>query len=172
MSIFTQRIEELLSRRVVDDDALRALGGRAAGAWIALLEAGGGRPEAAPEDRAWRCQQAVRALGLLGTGRAADYLVALARDPERAPALRGAAVRSLGDSGDRRAIAALAELAADADFVTRKNAVLGLGRSSRRDARQALRAVADNDPDPAVREYAAVALGDIEQPGPSLHEKS
>ncbi|MEW6749908.1 MAG: tRNA epoxyqueuosine(34) reductase QueG [Candidatus Latescibacterota bacterium] len=77
--------------------------------------------------------------------------------------LRNVAV-ALGNTGDRRAVPALAEALQDVETLVRGHAAWALGRLGGRAALEALQAALASEPDPQVVEEIRLALGGAERP--------
>lgn len=158
-------IDRLLGRMTVSDDELRALGGGAVRGLIARFAS----DESADRDAHRRL--IVRALGLLGTPRAVEFLIEVAQDPGAPTWLRGEAMRALGDTDAPKAVRFLVEWMGDGDELERKNAVLALARCRGPRAHAALDAAARDDSSPAVRRAAAGALGRVTPAPQDVHHE-
>lgn len=135
---------------------------------LVQLLAHGAPPEIAAElagdARVVTRTRALRALGALGDARALDAVIAARHDPS--PVVRAEAAAALGEIRGDRAFHALLPLLGDPDQLVREFAATALGRLGRRDAVPALRAAAQAEPQPHVRQAIDAAIRRLEQPSP------
>jgi HEAT repeat protein len=104
---------------------------------------------------------ALRALGVVATKKAHEFLVETAQDAEIDHWFRTEAVRSLGYAKDKESACAHLESMLDhPDFQFRKNAILALADLGTSRAREALEKARDEDPDERLRQRAARLLGE------------
>lgn len=104
---------------------------------------------------------ALRALGVVATKQALEFLVETAQDAEIDHWFRTEAVRSLGYAKDKeRACEHLESMLDHPEFQFRKNAILALGDLGTARARAALERVRDRDSDERLRQRAARLLGE------------
>ncbi len=98
------------------------------------------------------------ALGGIGDARVVPPLIALTTDPDAA--VRGAAIRGLGERRDRRALPALTAALKDPDAASRSNAVAALASAGGTSTVPALLALL-KEQDYGVRDGAVRALGEL-----------
>jgi HEAT repeat protein len=100
-------------------------------------------------------ERAVLALGEVGGAPEAELVESLLGDPE--PMIRIAALTALREIGDTRHVPAVGALLDDPGSAVRKEAVKTLAQLGGTESVEALRRVAEHDPQPFLREQAGQA---------------
>jgi HEAT repeat protein len=148
-----QEIEALLTRRVISDGELRALGQSAVPVLIDIF---------LHDTSEWndgKRRMALHTLGLLGNKRAVEFLIATAENADEEDWLRTAAVRSLGYANHDKALAYLESTLNHEDYDFKKSAVMALSHSTGPEARELLEK-AHSDDDERIRRHADKLLDD------------